>query len=112
MDRKEEKREPSSFQVLPLHGYQDTLAAYSRVGKHGNVCSLLDVVTGQDGVYAFLPHHHGDMHAHVRSRKHLDEEEARRFFSQMLSAVAHCHGHGVVLRDLKLRRFVFTDKHR
>ncbi|ELK35537.1 Tribbles like protein 3 [Myotis davidii] len=29
--------------------------------------------------------------------------------AEMAAAVAHCHQHGLVLRDLKLRRFVFTD---
>ncbi|XP_022068767.2 tribbles homolog 3 [Acanthochromis polyacanthus] len=99
-------------QVLPLRGYQERLAAYDRVGHHDNVCGLLDVVVGQDSVYIFLPGHHGDMHAYVRSRKRLGEEEAGLLFAQMLNAVTHCHRHGVVLRDLKLRRFVFTDRYR
>ncbi|XP_033482249.2 tribbles homolog 3 [Epinephelus lanceolatus] len=99
-------------QVLPLRGYQERLAAYSRVGHHDNICGLLDVVIGQDSVYVFLPGHHGDMHAYVRSRKRLGEDEARDLFAQMLNAVTHCHLHGVVLRDLKLRRFVFIDQYR
>ncbi|XP_047438915.1 tribbles homolog 3 [Mugil cephalus] len=99
-------------QVIPLRGYQERLAAYDRIGSHDNICGLLDVVVGEDSVYVFLPGHHGDMHAYVRGRKRLGEEEAGRLFGQMLNAVAHCHLHGVVLRDLKLRRFVFTDKFR
>ncbi|XP_028261796.1 tribbles homolog 3 [Parambassis ranga] len=99
-------------QVLPLRGYQERLAAYDRIGNHENICGLQDVVVGQDNVYVFLPGHHGDMHAYVRSRKRLDEEEAGLLFTQMLNAVMHCHQHGVLLRDLKLRRFVFTDKYR
>lgn len=102
----------SWLQVLPLRGYQDRLAAYGRIGRHENICGLQDVVVTQDQVYVFLPSHHGDMHAYVRGRKRLDEEEAGRLFAQMLNAVAHCHRHGVILRDLKLRRFVFTDKYR
>ncbi|XP_030276863.1 tribbles homolog 3 [Sparus aurata] len=99
-------------QVIPLRGYQDRLAAYIRIGDHDNICGLQDVVIGQDRVYVFLPGHHGDMHAYVRSRKRLGEEEAQLLFAQVLNAVTHCHQHGVVLRDLKLRRFVFTDEHR
>lgn len=99
-------------QVIPLRGYQERLAAYARVGHHDNICGLLDVVIGQDSVYVFLPGHHGDMHAYVRSRKRLGEEEAGHLFVQMLNAVTHCHRQGIVLRDLKLRRFVFTDKFR
>ncbi|KAM8916413.1 tribbles homolog 2-like [Spinachia spinachia] len=99
-------------QVLPLRGFQERLAAYARVGHHDNVSGLLDVVIGQDSVYVFLPGHYGDMHAYVRSRKRLGEEEAGLLFAQMLNAVMHCHHRGVVLRDLKLRRFVFTDEYR
>ncbi|XP_061833601.1 tribbles homolog 3-like [Nerophis lumbriciformis] len=99
-------------QVLPLHGYQEKLAAFARLGRHDNICGPLDTVIGPDGAHVFLPAHHGDMHAHVRSSKRLGEEEAELLFAQMLSAVAHCHRHGVVLRDVKLRRFVFTDKFR
>uniref|UniRef100_A0A672J735 Tribbles homolog 3-like n=1 Tax=Salarias fasciatus TaxID=181472 RepID=A0A672J735_SALFA len=99
-------------QVLPLRGYQERLAAYARVGSHDNVCGLLDVVIGQESLYVFLPGHHGDMHAYVRDRKRLSEEEAGLLFAQMLNAILHCHQHGVVLRDLKLRRFVFMDKYR
>lgn len=99
-------------QVIPLRGYQERLAAYTRIGQHENICSLQDVVVGQDKVYVFLSGHYGDMHAYVRSRKRLGEEEAGSLFAQMLNAVTHCHQHGVVLRDLKLRRFVFTDRFR
>ncbi|KAK5622720.1 hypothetical protein CRENBAI_025703 [Crenichthys baileyi] len=99
-------------QILPLQGFQERLAAYDRIGKHDNICGLQDVVVGQDNLYVFLPDHHGDMHAYVRSRKRLDEEEAGRLFAQMLNAVTYCHHRGVILRDLKLRRFVFMDKYR
>lgn len=98
-------------QVLPLPGYHEQLAAYDRL-HHDNICSFQDVVIGQNRVYVFLPDHYGDMHAYVRSRKHLAEEEVRHLFFQVLSAVEHCHQQGVILRDLKLRRFVFTDQYR
>lgn len=52
------------------------------------------------------------MHAYVRSRKRLEEEEAGLLFAQMLNAVRHCHHYGIILRDLKLCKFVFTDAHR
>ncbi|XP_022185443.1 tribbles homolog 2 [Nilaparvata lugens] len=55
---------------------------------------------------------HGDLHSHVRCRKRLREPEARRLFRQMATAVSACHRNGVVLRDLKLRKFVFSDPHR
>ncbi|XP_056129348.1 tribbles homolog 3 [Lampris incognitus] len=98
--------------VLPFRGYQERLAPYARLGHHDNICGLSDVAVGEDRVYAFLPAQHGDMHAYVRRQKRLCEEEARRLFVQMVSALEHCHQHGVILTDLKLRKFVFTDTSR
>lgn len=99
-------------QVLSLRSYQERLAAYDRIGHHESICSLQDTVVSQDKAYVFLPAHYGDMHTYVRSRKRLSEDETRRLFTQVLNAVSHCHQHGVILRDLKLRKFVFTDRHR
>jgi tribbles-like protein len=53
-----------------------------------------------------------DLHAYVRRRRRLPELEAARLFAQALDAVAHCHRSGVVVRDIKLRRFIFTDANR
>uniref|UniRef100_A0A3B3ZDE1 Tribbles homolog 2 n=1 Tax=Periophthalmus magnuspinnatus TaxID=409849 RepID=A0A3B3ZDE1_9GOBI len=52
------------------------------------------------------------MHSFVRTCKKLPEEEAARLFRQIVSAVAHCHDNGLVLRDLKLRKFVFKNEER
>ncbi|XP_029532238.1 tribbles homolog 2-like isoform X2 [Oncorhynchus nerka] len=52
------------------------------------------------------------MHSFVRTCKKLREDEAARLFRQIASAVAHCHDNGVVLRDLKLRKFVFRNEDR
>ncbi|KAI1895907.1 hypothetical protein AGOR_G00111590 [Albula goreensis] len=52
------------------------------------------------------------MHSFVRSCKKLQEDEAARLFHQMASAVAHCHDNGLVLRDIKLRKFVFKNADR
>ncbi|XP_034020504.1 tribbles homolog 3 [Thalassophryne amazonica] len=98
--------------VLPVLAYQEELAAYVRLGRHENICSPLDAVTGRDSVHVFLQGHHGDMHTYVRSKKRLGEEEAGHLFMQMLTAVTHCHHNGVILRDVKLRKFVFTDQNK
>ncbi|XP_075438227.1 tribbles homolog 1 [Ascaphus truei] len=52
------------------------------------------------------------MHTYVRSCKRLGEEEASKLFKQIISAVSHCHQSSIVLGDLKLRKFVFSDKER
>uniref|UniRef100_W5MHZ6 Tribbles pseudokinase 3 n=1 Tax=Lepisosteus oculatus TaxID=7918 RepID=W5MHZ6_LEPOC len=99
-------------QVFSMKRYQELIAPYARLLPHENISRVSEVVTGERSVYVFFARSYGDMHSYVRACKRLPEEEAARLFGQMAAAVAHCHEHGVVLRDLKLRKFVFADLQR
>ncbi|XP_006049633.1 tribbles homolog 3 isoform X1 [Bubalus bubalis] len=88
------------------------LEPYWRLPHHGHVARPAEVLAGTQLLYAFFPRPHGDMHSLVRRRRRLPEPEAAALFRQMAAALAHCHQHGLVLRDLKLRRFVFTNRER
>lgn len=57
-----------------------------------------------------IPCSQGDLHSYVRIRKRLREAEAKRLFRQMCETVKACHDQGIVLRDLKLRKFIFADE--
>ncbi|XP_004631011.1 tribbles homolog 3 [Octodon degus] len=85
------------------------LEPYSRLPPHQNVARPKEVLLGPERLCAFFPRTHGDLHSLVRSRRRIPEPEAALLFRQMASALAHCHRHGLVLRDLKLCRFVFTN---
>lgn len=63
-------------------------------------------------LYLISPASYGDLHTYLRSKRRLKESEARSLFRQAAQAVNDCHRHGVVLTDLKLRRFVFADPQR
>uniref|UniRef100_A0A8B9S387 Tribbles pseudokinase 3 n=1 Tax=Apteryx owenii TaxID=8824 RepID=A0A8B9S387_APTOW len=91
---------------------QEALAPYGRLPPHPNVARVAEVIQGNHSTYVFFRAGYGDVHGHVRQRKRLPEPEAARLFGQMAEAVAHCHEHGLVLRDLKLRKFVFADRER
>jgi tribbles-like protein len=98
--------------VLPLSCYRKLLTVYCRAGSHPHIISLQQVVVGSTCVYAFFPRHHGDLHSYVRSARRLKESETAKLFRQIVSVVDHCHSEGIVLRDLKLRKFVFKDSTR
>ncbi|XP_006881472.1 PREDICTED: tribbles homolog 3 [Elephantulus edwardii] len=85
---------------------------YARLPPHEHVARPSDVLVDTQFLYAFFPRSHGDMHSLVRGRRRLPEPEAAALFRQMAAALAHCHQHGLVLRDLKLRRFVFSNSER
>lgn len=95
-----------------VYQVRDALAVlepYSRLPIHRHVARPAEVLAGTQHLYTFFLRPHGDMHSLVRRRRRLPEPEAATLFRQMAAAVAHCHQHGLVLRDLKLGRFVFTN---
>ncbi|XP_015610356.1 tribbles homolog 2 [Cephus cinctus] len=94
-------------------GGEALLQAHLRLEGTGAASGVAGVVDAPGGRrYLLLEGHHGDLHAYVRARRRLREPEARRLFRQAARAVATCHENGVVLRDLKLRKFVFADEAR
>ncbi|XP_061615792.1 tribbles homolog 1 [Phyllopteryx taeniolatus] len=98
--------------VFSMADYQRKIRAYWAAPPHPGVSAVREVILGEREAYVFLDRDFGDMHALVKSRRRLDEARARPLFRQMAQAVAHCHLAGVVLGDLKLRKFVFADENR
>lgn len=90
----------------------DVIAPYSHLTSHENINEIVDIVIGESKAYVFMQRSYGDLHSYVRTKKRLKEEEATRLFVQIVRAVSHCHRSGIVLRDLKLRKFVFKNKDR
>lgn len=99
-------------QVFDMGVYQEKIRAYGILPGHSNVAGIRDIILGECKAYVFLDKDFGDMHTLVKSCRRLDEENACRLFRQVARAVAHCHQNGIVLGDLKLRKFVFADEKR
>uniref|UniRef100_A0A4D5R9F4 Tribbles-like protein 2 n=1 Tax=Scolopendra viridis TaxID=118503 RepID=A0A4D5R9F4_SCOVI len=87
-------------------------AAHYRLDSHDHINEIQEVLIGETKTYIFFPPSYGDLHSYMRTRRRLRESEAQRLFAQVAAAVAHCHENRVVLRDLKLRKFVFKDPER
>lgn len=88
------------------------IAAHYRLDSEPHVSSLHEVLLGDRYLYLVFPRSHGDLHSYVRQRRRIREPEARRLFKQVAETVRACHKEGIVLRDLKLRKFVFADAQR
>ena len=100
------------LQVFPVNNYRDNLAPYWQVDDHENISSISEIILGETKAYVIFDRHYGDLHSYVRQKKKLREEEASQLMEQIVAAVLHCHDNGVVLRDLKLRKFVFKNQER
>lgn len=97
---------------MDVHQYREAFAPTFHLGYHPRINHVEEVLQGHTQAYVIFPTTHGDMHSYVRRKRKLREREAAALFHQMVQAVAHCHTHGVVLRDLKLRKFVFKKEGR
>lgn len=60
-------------------------------------------------VYVIFNQFFGDLHSYMKEKKRLDETEAKHIFHQCVQAVNDCHQNGIIVRDIKLKKFVFID---
>lgn len=58
------------------------------------------------------PEIYEDLHTYIRNKRRLSEKEAQSLFHQICQTVHLCHRNGIILRDLKLKRFFFIDEER
>lgn len=107
-----ETHEEFICKIIPLIKYREVLAPYWMVGDHPHISSIHEIVLGSSSAYVIFQRQYEDLHSYVRRKRRLKESEASELFSQIVSAVEYCHQNGVIIRDLKLRKFVFKDPER
>lgn len=72
-----------------------------RMVRHPNVVELKEVMATKTKIFFVMEYvRGGELFAKVASGK-LKEDQARRYFQQLISAVDFCHSRGVSHRDLK-----------
>ncbi|KAH6934445.1 hypothetical protein HPB50_024234 [Hyalomma asiaticum] len=69
---------------------------------HQYICKLYQVIESKHRMYLVLEYcPGGELLDYVMQRERLDEDKARHFFRQIVSAVAYVHRRGYAHRDLK-----------
>ncbi|KAL6785808.1 SNRK1B [Auxenochlorella protothecoides x Auxenochlorella symbiontica] len=78
------------------------------LNNHVNIVRVLESAETADAIYVVMEHcTGGSLLDHVRERKCLRDGEAALVFQQLLAALGHCHGAGIVHRDVKLENILF-----
>jgi tribbles-like protein len=105
-------REEFICKTYPLSKYREQLAPHWQSGFHTHIADIVEILLGSTKAYVILRRSYEDLHSYIRKKRRLREAEAAELFRQIVSAIKHCHRRGIVLRDLKLRKFVFIDQQR
>ncbi|KAK9141546.1 LOW QUALITY PROTEIN: hypothetical protein Syun_010946 [Stephania yunnanensis] len=80
-----------------------------RLVRHPNVVELKEVMATKAKIFFVMEHvKGGELFAKVYKGK-LKEDQARKYFQQLISAVDFCHSRGVSHRDLKPRTYENED---
>ncbi|WRX31986.1 Protein kinase domain - like 10 [Theobroma cacao] len=71
--------------------------------KHPNVVRLYEVMGSKTKIFIVLEFvTGGELFDKIVKHGRMREEEARRYFHQLINAVDYCHSRGVYHRDLKV----------
>ncbi|KAL8139347.1 hypothetical protein V2J09_005368 [Rumex salicifolius] len=83
--------------------------AVMKLVQHPNVVELKEVMATKSKIFVVMEYvKGGELFAKVVKGK-LEEEQARKYFQQLISAVDYCHSRGVSHRDLKPENLLLDD---
>ncbi|XP_022862784.1 CBL-interacting serine/threonine-protein kinase 23-like [Olea europaea var. sylvestris] len=70
--------------------------------RHPNVIRMYEVMASKTKIYIVMEFvTGGELFDKIATKGRLKEDEARKFFQQLINAVDYCHSRGVYHRDLK-----------
>ncbi|XP_057750784.1 CBL-interacting serine/threonine-protein kinase 24-like isoform X1 [Arachis stenosperma] len=73
-----------------------------KIVRHPNIVRLHEVLASKTKIYIILEFvMGGELYDKIAQQGKLSENDSRRYFQQLIDAVAHCHKKGVYHRDLK-----------
>lgn len=79
--------------------------------KHPNIVRLLEVLASKKRIYLIMEYvRGGDLSDKIAYLQKLTEDEARKYFHQLIDAVNYCHSRNVYHRDLKPQNLLLDEK--
>jgi len=82
---------------------------YLQLLRHPHIIKLYTVITTPKEIIMVLEYAGGELFQYILDHGKLREEQARKFFQQIVCAVEYCHRHKIVHRDLKPENLLLDD---
>lgn len=95
---------------LDMQGRVEREISYLRLLRHPHIIKLYDVIKSKDEIIMVIEFAGKELFDYIVQRGRMPENEARRFFQQIIAAVEYCHRHKVVHRDLKPENLLLDDQ--
>ncbi|KAK7205413.1 kinase-like domain-containing protein [Myxozyma melibiosi] len=92
-----------------MQGRIEREISYLRLLRHPHIIKLYDVIKSKDEVIMVIEFAGKELFDYIVQRGKMPEDEARRFFQQIIGAVEYCHRHKIVHRDLKPENLLLDD---
>nr|CAD70761.1 probable serine/threonine protein kinase (SNF1) [Neurospora crassa] len=92
-----------------MQGRVEREIEYLQLLRHPHIIKLYTVIKTPTEIIMVLEYAGGELFDYIVQHGKMKEDEARRFFQQMLCAVEYCHRHKIVHRDLKPENLLLDD---
>lgn len=93
-----------------MQGRIEREISYLRLLRHPHIIKLYDVIKSKDEIIMVIEFAGKELFDYIVQKGKMEENEARRFFQQIISAVEYCHRHKIVHRDLKPENLLLDDQ--
>lgn len=93
-----------------MQGRVEREISFLRLLRHPHIIKLYDVIKSKDEIIMVIEYAGDELFDYIVQRDKMSENEARRFFQQIISAVEYCHRHKIVHRDLKPENLLLDEQ--
>ncbi|XBW35562.1 hypothetical protein QEN19_001137 [Hanseniaspora menglaensis] len=93
-----------------MRGRIDREIQFLRLLRHPHIIKLYDVIKSEEEIIMVMEYASNELFDYIIQREKLPENEGRRFFQQIISAIEYCHRLKIVHRDLKPENLLLDEK--
>ncbi|GMM29578.1 AMP-activated serine/threonine-protein kinase catalytic subunit [Martiniozyma asiatica (nom. inval.)] len=93
-----------------MQGRIEREISYLRLLNHPHIIKLYDVIKSKEEIIMVIEYAGKELFEYIVQNGKMKDDQARRFFQQIIAAVEYCHSHKIVHRDLKPENLLLDDQ--